>query len=355
MDMQKNWWDLTGCGSHYIEDAIDNLSQSNSICLLSKEKLPWIDYFYEKIKSANISSSKAYETIDAEQIKNPEEYIFSRYCSPDVQSAFWPENSQYTYANFLAERDDIVLNYRFLIVHNICTEKDLRLWCDFIIKYNKCVAQRGVDPSERAVFILEYVGENLIRDGFQSIKALLFCPREVDILTYNLINTAHEYTEYILNKYAAELIGDICGGNIEKCGYMAKINGVIKNPIATISEYAFKNPEIMSNVSEDRILITSLSAQFKVFLPFVEQKRKEVIEKYSSSISRVLPWQNDYGEGKIVPYDMELRDLIFKAKEIGICEEDKKILDDLKEIRNKLAHNHTIYYDEILNIVSITV
>ena len=151
------------------------------------------------------------------------------------------------------------------------------------------------------------------------------------------------------------MIGDLCGGDIEACGYMAEIKGVIRNLDMVIPEAVSNDSEVFADVSKERIHMASLSAQFKVFFPLVEQMRRELINKYYTSIGYILPWKNDYGESKNEPYDLELRDLIFKSREIGICEADKKLLMFLRNVRNQLAHNHTICYDDILNMANITV
>ena len=79
MNIQRNWWELTGCGSRFCEDVIAALESSRSVALVGSE-LPWNNIFYEKLKGANISASKAFEIICGADIMRPAEYLFSKYC-----------------------------------------------------------------------------------------------------------------------------------------------------------------------------------------------------------------------------------------------------------------------------------
>lgn len=78
--------------------------------------------------------------------------------------------------------------------------------------------------------------------------------------------------------------------------------------------------------------------------------KQSVIAKYYEAIRLCLPWKNDYNEDKIEPYDMELRDLIFKFGAIGVSEADINTIKILRDARNQLAHNHVLLYEEVLSL-----
>ena len=70
-------------------------------------------------------------------------------------------------------------------------------------------------------------------------------------------------------------------------------------------------------------------------------------KEYYEAIKLCLPWTSDFNEKKSEPYDMELRDLVFKADEINLSESDRELVKTLKYFRNQLAHNHALLYEEI--------
>lgn len=349
MNIQKNWWELTGCGSKFCENIIQLLSESKSIAIVG-DKIPWQDTFYEYLKGANISASKVFENVNGADITKPEEYLFNRYCSPDIQAKYWPDQPSYTRADFLAETDGITLNQRFIIVRNLINEKAFLCWYEFVEKYIMCIEAAEIDPSTRAVFILEYQNDFFRKSRNSLVKTMYFEPREVDVFTYNLVNTAEEYSSYLMNKYAAELIGEFCGKHIEQCGLLSAFAGLLKNPVKTYLSFAEELLE-QHRKTEKQIDAAVLSAQLKVIFPLIEQKRRIIIEKYYDAILHCLPWVNDHDETRNNPYDMELRDLIHKFGEIKMAEDDREQVKRLRDARNQIAHNHVLSYEEILELV----
>ena len=350
MSIQKNWWELTGCGSRFCEDVIRLLEESKSIAVTGT-KIPWFDTFYERLKGAGISASKVFECVNGEDISKPGDYLFNRYCSPEIQAKYWPDQPSYTHADFLAETEGITLNQRFIIVRNLVTEKAFLRWKEFVEKYIKCIESSGTDTAVRAVFVLEYQGVTNQNSHKSPIAVVSFDPREVYVFTYNLINTAEEYDGYLLNKYAAELIGEICGRDIEQCGLLSDFAGLLNDPCKTYSLFSDEFPSRYRQ-SESQINVAVLSAQFKVIFPLIEQKRRELIDKYFDSICLCLPWTNDYCEEKNEPYDMELRDLVFKSGEIKVTESDRELIKTLRDARNQLAHNHVLSYEVIYRLAN---
>ncbi len=349
MGIQRNWWELTGCGSGFCEDVIAALESSRSVALVGSE-LPWNSIFHEKLKGANISASKAFEIICGADILRPAEYLFSKYCTTEIQSNYWPDPPSYTHVNFLAENADVIINKRFIVVRGFASEKSFFNWCDFVEKYSKCVISAGIDPEDRAVFILEYGGGRSAASRLDAVQVIPFEPKDVDIFTYNLVNTANDYNEYLMNRYAAELIGELCSGNVELCGYLSEYEGLAIYPAATYNAFA-KDLSVSGRLSPEQINSAVLLAQFKVFFPWIEQKRRELITRYYEPIKQCLPWKNDFNEEKNEPYDMELRDLIFKFSTIGVSEIDRNTIKLLRDARNQLAHNHMLTYEEIMGLL----
>lgn len=152
-----------------------------------------------------------------------------------------------------------------------------------------------------------------------------------------------------MNKYAAELVGEFCGRDIEQCGLLSDFAGLLVNPNMAYSYFADELPS-QCRKNDEKINASVLSAQFKVIFPLIEQKRRELIEKYYDAISQCLPWVNDYSEHRDEPYDMELRDLIYKFNEIKVTESDRELIKRLRDARNQLAHNHVLPYEEVRDL-----
>lgn len=352
MNIQKAWWELTGCGNKFCSDVIQALKGSDSVVIQGSAALPWTDLLFDRLKSAGVSSTKAFDVIKPPAGCDPAEYLFNTYCSYSVQSKYWPQPPEYTHVNFLAEIDDTLLNQRFLVVNSFASENDFLKWYKFVDRYCGLVKASGVDKSRRAAFILEYTGHPPCTVIYQQVKNIPFCPRDVDLLTYNLLNTSSDGIRYISNQYAAELVGELCHGNIEQCGLLAGRKGLITDPIAVYKEFT-QQTAASAALSEQQIRSAVSLAQLKVFFPLVEQKRREITEKYYSAITALLPWENDYKEKKIEPYDMELRDLLYKAREMDMESPDKELVIRLRDIRNDLAHNHILSSADVNFLISL--
>lgn len=351
MDIKRSWWELTNCGTTFIENTVAHLEKNESMVWHCEDKLPWTDHLFKKLRGANVSSSKSFEIISGAKINNPGEYIFNNYCSPEVQSAYWPSPPEYTHVNFLAETDNIIINQRYIFVRDIESEKTFLQWFNFVDKYLDCVEKSKNSESKRAVFILEYSGKRLNRSS-RKISTVKFNLREVDIYTYNLVNTAPEYENYLLNQYAAELIAQIGNGDVERCGLISKATDLIYDPQNAVTRLKNEYPELR-RIYDKHIQDSVQLAQIKIFFPIIEQKRREFIGKYYNNILSVLPWRNDYGENRTEPFEMELRDLLFKASVIKISFEDKKAIEEIKQKRNRLAHNHVLSYEDILYFIGL--
>lgn len=354
MAIQKNWWDLTLCGSKLLRESADDLELGSSVALVGETMLPWASYFYDSLKSATVSSAKTFDIVNDESVTNPGVFLLEKYCTHEVQSRFWPEPSSYTRAEYLGEIDDSLLNHRFIIVRNFASDKRFKAWCDFITRYLKRIEQLGKNKSERGIFLLDATG---IVSAYNScyIKPLPFSPKEVDVLTYNLLNTYESYSDYMRNRYAAELISELCDKNLELAGYLSLRKDLIESPVRAYSLCSEDYGNTFPRITDEQVLSRAIMAQYKVLLPLVEKRRHMLIKKYYDGISRCLPWTNDYNEYKSAPFDMELRDIVFKASEIGMSPEDKLISVTMRDIRNQLAHNHLLTSAEINALDNCTV
>ena len=349
MDPRKNWWELTACGARYLAETAAALSAGRSVALIGSP-LPWPDTFYEKLKGANLSASKTFEKINGGQIKRPAEFLFNQYCPADERASYWPEPPQYTHVNFLAETEKAVINNRFVVVRGFSNEQTFICWCEFAEKYARCVREAGVPPERRAVFVLEYPCGEGVASRMNEVRALPFRPRKVDVFTYDLVNTAAVYDNYRLNLYAAELVGAFCGGDIELGGKLSERGGLAEDPAGAYRAFAPELPEAL-RMTPEQLDSAVITAQFKVFFPVIEQKRTEMIRKYYDRIKRILPWTTDHNEERTEPYDMELRDIIYKFSQIGVSEPDRHTVNCFRDARNQIAHNHVLPFRDLLPLL----
>jgi hypothetical protein len=80
------------------------------------------------------------------------------------------------------------------------------------------------------------------------------------------------------------------------------------------------------------------SGQVAAVLPWLEERRKALIERYRSRVC--IPWQRLYGGTVTDPSDLEFGDLCRQISQglLSVTAEESRHLWALREIRNELAH-----------------
>jgi len=362
-DKSNIWWNQVSNAVRIINDISEHLAKEKSVALFFPEHIPWYDFF-EKIIKERFHQSKSCYTItkplDAskENIRDSNDvgkYIAEKYCQPGKLAEYWLGE---TYAQFLAESDDIVLNDKCVWVKGI-SKNDYQAWCSFVEEYKSFC-----DPmKKRAVFILEYLDD--------SAKSVSFNYKNLHIVSWE--REIKKYDYYI---FCSFLVSDLkCSDNVKhyiadlayllgECNaeFCAMLTGYketfAENPAEILEkcaeQFRYSNGEKIHLKNLYTAQSTILEAQIKNVLPVIERYRNCFITNNYSRISKCLPITNSVNEEVKVPYDVDIGGLVYIAwkKDFSIEPSEKKELEFFHNSRNKIAHNNIICYYDVKKILS---
>ncbi|MDY3971727.1 MAG: hypothetical protein SOZ28_03345 [Clostridia bacterium] len=354
--MKNIWWKQVTTANAYIKKVVENISNKKSMALEMPECVPWKEYFDECIESA-MKSRSSESTIDF--ICSPGEkigdYILNKYCSEEKRATYRPDK---TFACFLAQSDDIVLNNRIVWVKNI-PDNMIDEWLEFVSDYSKNVKKdrphavfileippcRNINTKKKGIINIVYTNELSIFDTY------VFCTLAVSDIKINRE----------LKRYLAELVSSICGYDIELCSIcIERYNEFLSNPIDTVMNNII-NTVCRSNGdkfevvhSEDEMHQLIWSSQLKIIFPVIEEYRRKFVIKYKNQINSHLPITTTYNECFTEPEDVEIGTLMYMAADdkIHCSEEDRHKLFDFKEARNLLAHLKILPFDKVEHLLS---
>ena len=208
--LDKVWWTHIIKAHKFEEDIVKAAAEGKSVLLSLPENVPWkntlLDMVEEQLKQENYKN--AFEYVDCPE-EEPGLFLLNNYCRREKRSSY---RYGISYAEFLGKCQDIVLNDRYIWVHDIPQDR-CEEWLDFVAEYNN-----NVKDKTPAIFILEVHGfygrspkgiQKLVFD--QAITAydrFAFCA-----LAASASNTCREY----LRPYLAELVSTVCRDDIELC------------------------------------------------------------------------------------------------------------------------------------------
>lgn len=208
--LDKVWWTHIIKAHKFEEDIVKAAAEGKSVLLSLPENVPWkntlLDMVEEQLKQENYKNAFEYVECPKEE---PGLFLLNNYCRREKRSSY---RYGISYAEFLGKCQDIVLNDRYIWVHDIPQDR-CEEWLDFVTEYNK-----NVKDKTPAIFILEVHGfygrspkgiQKLVFD--QAITAydrFAFCA-----LAASDSNTCREY----LRPYLAELVSTVCRDDIELC------------------------------------------------------------------------------------------------------------------------------------------
>ena len=355
VEMDKVWWNHITKAHKFIEDIVSSAMEGKSVILSLPENAPWrntlMELVEEQFKRENFKNA-------FEDIVCPDEevglFLLNKYCKKEKRASY---RYGITYAEFLGQCDDIVLNDRYIWVHDI-PENKCEEWLNFIVEYNKNVKEKTP-----AIFILEVHENSFINKARKGIRKLSF-NKNINAydrfafcaLTAGDSNSCKEY----LCQYFAELVASVCKDDIELCAEcVRKGNQFLQNPEETLKQIISESSRsdgkkfTYSQTSEElKTLIWE--AQLKNIFPVIEKYRSYFVKKYNDNIRMALPISNSYGQKVITPEEVEIGILIYV---VGIgsihlnnyCEYQK--LERMRDARNKLAHLKTLDFDSVDQIL----
>lgn len=346
--MENIWWRQVTNAVNFISDIQKNLLDEKSILIRHIEEMPWQDRFREIVQeSVKLQTSdKKFE--DIAEKTDPGEYLLREFCKKEKRAEFRPMKG---YAKFLAESEDIVLHDRYLWV-NVSDEDSLAQWLKFVAEYIK---ERGKDK-KTAVFILEWEGRGTVSLP-KGIKGLSFDDYigEYDRIVFAVLASSNMKVAPFLQDYAAELVSNIAGNDIELCAAcIAGGKEFLNDPITFLKKTEMTKihssgvPFILKN-SDEELIHLIWRAQIKTVYPFLEEYREDFVRSYEKDLAKQLPIQASYGETYTDPKDVELGTLWYMASNgyLSISPKEYSRLRRFKEARNKLAHLAIMEYVEV--------
>ncbi len=356
------WWHQVPNAVRVLNDMSKQLLKEKSIALFFPKHVPWYDFLFEtlneKLHQSNSSNKTDILNVSNEIIQNSGDagkFIAEKYCYKSKLNDYWPGES---YAKFLAESDDIILNNTYVWIKGIDKES-CRAWCDFVEEYHS-----NCDKSKkRAVFILEYLDDN--EKTFVNYKYFqLFCwEREIknyDYYTFCSLLVSNLNCSDDIKHYTAELAYLLGECDAEFCACLTEHgHNLAETPIETLQKYSesFRYSSDKTKIELKNLHTaksTVLEVQIKILFPIIERYRSRFITKEYSQIQECLPMENAIGEKIEEPYEIEISGLkkLAYSNKIRIDSQKKNELKFFYDSRNKLAHNNIVSYQEVKRILT---
>lgn len=353
MNKEYVWWTLVNSAATLIKQIKNSVENEKNVYISSESVLPWKETFYSlsRSKIAEVSSHRSIDFLSAKGVKDPGYFIMTKMCTSSICSEYWPDM---TYAQFLSQYSDLILNNRIVWVRDIENDILLEKWFDFISEYCRLSEEK---EHEHAIFIVEHTGRRSTKTPPSSITSLKFSSNYFDRYIFALSMLSELSASCSVKQYIAELAVCLCKDDAEFCGELIEEGqNLMQAPNVCVGNIRHKKRSSgtqFPSVDNDEIYSSVLMAQIKIIFPVIEQFRLKFIKSHEQIIKNNLPIINSFNEIIDEASDLELRDLcsLLKVNVTEFDEAEKKNLLKFREYRNKLAHNDTINWQEIEKIL----
>lgn len=352
--MERIWWEQITNANRFITSIVSSILDGKSSVVCLHKLTPWRNTMRELVENRVLKESydRSFEFLDCPEI-NVGEFILNKYCKEEKRLEYRPSKS---YAQFLAESDDIVLNSRIVWVQNISSKK-LGEWVDFVSEYHLAI-RNDVSP---AVFILE-VDEDLAgKITKKSVRNIVYSKEMNYFDTYAFcILAASGISGYdYLKNYWAELLSNVCAIDIElsaKCmGYAQKF---LENPYEVLcdiaeSETRSDGEPFLFSLEKDYVAKNIWKTQIKTIFPVIEDYREGFVNNYREQIMRLLPIKNSQGEDLNEPEEIEIGTLyhLVSKGQLVVDSNTYNELYRLRKARNTLAHVELLNLEMVRDVL----
>lgn len=354
--MDKVWWNQITNASRLIHLTVDYMLEGKSVMLLLPKRVPWYGKMCEIIESElkRQNSSNTFDVICNPQ-DNPGRLLLHKYCSEEKIGQYRPGKS---YARFLADSEDIVLNNKYIWVQNI-PDSSFGSWVEFVAEYALSVKT----TASHAVFLLESREEKHFYKCRKGITAISFQSEigSYDIYTFCALSATAITCRDYMRPYLAQLVCDICREDVELCAECVKLgHQFLENPIKmleqVITQKCRSNGESYSFTFDQAMVEKQIwKTQIKIIFPMIENYRSYFVDRYQSKIQRYLPISSTNGELFTEPSEVEIGTLNYMAAkgQITINDKERNYLFQFKKARNTLAHLKTLKLQEVEELLGI--
>ena len=339
------WWGQIGNSLRLLTKVTNALRDCHSAVLQVPTKLPWRNNFYEAIdyRRAAFSGERRLMRLQWETNADPGEFVLDELCSSRVRADYWPGQ---TYAQYLASKDDILLNEYYVWITGIHNKADLSKWLEFVTQY----IQYSEQIDQRAVFILEYDGVNTEVSGVENIA---YSVENYDCRVFCL-ESAASVNNTDMHVYQAELALSIGNNDPELCDALLSLGDkLLQDPVKAAD--ALMDTIGASELTEQAITSAAWKAAIVLLFPILEQHRMDFVAKYESALARHLPISNSNGDRISDPCDLEVGSLCYIASSANkeFTAEEIEDLRLCRRVRNLLAHNKIVPYADVRKLLSV--
>lgn len=328
------WWHQVPGATRLLQKVLQQLANRRNVWISGY--LPWSDTFREIIISKLAESNRdlrveirsAIDLIDT----SSEDLVFSLF--PGARSRYMPGKELATYIN-----EQRLLEDTIIWIYDLNQERDNR-WLTFsqqlgTIGAGLKVLCEGISIQPTISARRSKITMVLTEGQYTSFDKVLFA--------MFLVSTLNQSDG--IKRYCSYLASELVGGEVEM------ITCAIKN-----AQQLYMSPNEVANmlgISDNSFIQNRIHrVQVKVLLPEIEEQFEALVERNSDNISKILPFEDDYGSERRELYDLELRHVRhFKNQgDITLDVSDSKRLDFLYECRNLIAHHIVIDGERIERI-----
>ena len=352
MNPGEVWWGQIGTSLRFIESVTNCLRDCRSTVLQVPQQIPWKTVFYSAIdlRRTAYCGERRLVRLDWTEGMEPGEFILDELCSSRTKADYWPGQS---YAAYLGQKEDILICDYYVWITGVHTKADIDKWSCFIGEY----VQAAHLLPRAAVFIIEYDGQPAVSET-PSVPVLHY-----DVASYDCRVFALEISSTLnnaeLQNYQAELAYSISGSDPEFCFALLEAGEkFVREPVISAMSIAQSHQSScgvrFKQISETQAESSVWEAALVQLFPILERFRMDIVSQYEASFLAELPISNAYGEKITDPKDLEIGMIYSLAvKKLIFSSENGKKVNLCRRVRNYLAHNKTVPYNEVCAIYAI--
>lgn len=338
------WWGQIGNSLRILTRVTNNLRYCRSAVLQVPRSLPWTQDFYDAVDVRRLafSAERRLLRLQWEEGADPGEFVLEELCSAPVRAEYWPGQ---TYGEYLGSLEDIALNDYYVWITGVRSKADLVRWTEFIAQYDRAARRL----SSYAVFIIEYTGPTLEQSP---VEQIIYTVENYDCRVFCLeLAAACNNTD--MHNYQAELALSLGSDDPELCSALIELGGGLLDEPIRATERVLQMRGLAQR-PEQEIVSAAWKAAIVLLFPVLEQYRMRFVVNNKDLLARNLPITNSNGDRVTDPFDLELGSLCYitgtGSKEFKPGEVEHLRL--CRKVRNLLAHNKVVPYEDVRRIMS---